>query len=100
MRASPSRCRVMQARGMRQMNVEQGVLQVLDEVLSLGGRSASFLRGTHLLGAVPELDSMAVVSIIAALEERMGIVIDDSDIDGSTFETVGSLVDFVAERVV
>jgi acyl carrier protein len=85
---------------MRQMNVEQGVLQVLDEVLSLGGRSASFSRGTHLLGAVPELDSMAVVSIIAALEERMGIVIDDGDIDGATFETVGSLVDFVAERVV
>jgi len=81
------------------MNVEKEVLRVLDEVLSLGGRSANFSRQTHLLGAVPELDSMAVVGIITALEERMGIVVDDGDIDGSTFASVGSLVDFVAERV-
>jgi hypothetical chaperone protein len=54
------------------MNVEQEVLQVLDEVLSLGGRSASFSRDTHLLGAIPELDSMAVVSLITTLEERLG----------------------------
>jgi acyl carrier protein len=81
------------------MNVEMEVVRVLDEVLGLDGRSASFTSATHLLGAVPELDSMAVVSIITALEERLGIVVDDGDIDGSTFETVGSLVSFVAERV-
>ena len=81
------------------MNIQQEVLLVLDEVLGLEGRSAAFTPATHLLGAVPELDSMAVVSIITALEERLGIVVDDGDIDGSTFETVGSLVDFVAERL-
>lgn len=79
------------------MNVQQEVLQVLDEVLGLGGRGAGFTLQTHLLGAVPELDSMAVVSIITALEERLGIVVDDGDLDGSTFETVGSLVRFVGE---
>ena len=72
---------------------------MLDEVLSLGGRSLGFTRATHLLGAVPELDSMAVVSILTALEEQLGIVVDDGDIDGSTFETVGSLVDFVSAQV-
>ncbi|KPF52342.1 acyl carrier protein [beta proteobacterium AAP51] len=76
------------------MNVQKEVLQVLDEVLSLGGRSAGFDRNTHLLGAVPELDSMAVVTLITTLEERLGVTVDD-DIDGSAFETVGSLVDFV-----
>lgn len=81
------------------MNVELEVLRVLDEVLSLGGRSASFTRATHLLGAVPELDSMAVVSIITRLEEHLGISVDDSDIDGATFETLGSLVDFVTLRL-
>lgn len=74
-------------------------MRVLDEVLGLQGRGAAFTPATHLLGAVPELDSMAVVSVITALEERMGIVVDDSDIDGSTFETVGSLVGFVTERM-
>ena len=72
---------------------------MLDEVLSLGGRTASFTRQTTLLGAIPELDSMAVVSLITWLEDRLGITVDDGDIDGSTFETVGSLVDFVAERL-
>jgi acyl carrier protein len=81
------------------IDVEQEVLRVLDEVLSLGGRSASFTRGTHLLGAVPELDSMAVVTLITVLEERLGITVDDDDVDGATFETVGSLVDYVAGQL-
>ena len=79
------------------MNVQQEVLRVLDEVLSLGGRSAGFDRNTHLLGAIPELDSMAVVTLITTLEERLGVEVDDDDIDGATFETVGSLVDFVSQ---
>jgi acyl carrier protein len=77
------------------MNVEREVLKVLDEVLSLGGRGLGFTRDTHLLGAVPELDSMAVVTLITTLEERLGIVVDDEDVDGDTFASVGSLVDYV-----
>jgi acyl carrier protein len=80
------------------INVEKEVLRVLDEVLSLHGRSAGFTRATHLLGAVPELDSMAVVTLITTLEERLGIVIADDDLDGETFATVGSLVDYVSSR--
>jgi acyl carrier protein len=81
------------------MNVEPQVLRMLDQVLSLGGRAATFSRSTPLLGAIPELDSIAVVSLISALEENLGIAIDDDDIDGETFATVGTLVDFVAARV-
>ena len=81
------------------MDVQKEVLRVLDEVLSLGGRSAGFGRDTHLLGAIPELDSMAVVTLITSLEEQLGIVVDDDDIDGSTFATVGSLADFVGEKL-
>jgi acyl carrier protein len=81
------------------VNVEQEVLRVLDEVLGLGGRTASFTRATHLLGAIPELDSMAVVSLITTLEERLGIVVDDGDLDGSTFATVASLSDFVSAQL-
>lgn len=81
------------------MNVDQEVLRILDEVLGLQGRCAAFTRDTHLLGAVPELDSMAVVSIIAALEDRLGITVDDGDIDGATFASVGTLVLYVTERL-
>jgi acyl carrier protein len=81
------------------MDPTPDVLRTLDDVLSLGGRAMAFTRDTPLLGAVPELDSMAVVTLITSLEERFGITIDDDDIDGATFGSVGSLVDFVAAKL-
>lgn len=81
------------------MNVHAEVLRVLDETLSLGGRSSTFKRETPLLGAIPELDSMAVVTLITSLEEQIGITVDDDDIDGDTFATVGALVDFVSAKL-
>ena len=81
------------------MDVEKEVIRLLDEVLSLDGRSASFTRATPLLGAIPELDSMAVVSLITGLEDQFGLGVEDDDIDGSTFETVGSLSDFVSGKL-
>ena len=81
------------------LDVMKETLRVLDEVLSLNGRSASFTRDTPLLGAIPELDSMAVVTLITTLEEQFGLVVDDDDIDGSTFATVGSLADFVTSKL-
>ncbi len=71
------------------------VLSVLDESLSLNGRAADFSEDTPLLGALPELDSMAVAAVLTGLEERFGLVFDDDDVDGSVFETVGSLAAFV-----
>ncbi|MBL8339794.1 MAG: acyl carrier protein [Rhodoferax sp.] len=81
------------------MNITQEVLRILDEVLSLGGRGMAFTRETPLLGAIPELDSMAVVTLITTMEEQLGLVVDDDDIDGATFETVGSLVDFIGRKL-
>lgn len=81
------------------MTVHNDVLRVLDEVLSLGGRATSFTDQTPLLGAIPELDSMAVVTLITSLEDGMGIVVDDDDIDGDTFATVGALVAFVTGKL-
>lgn len=81
------------------MNTLKEVLSLLDEILSLNGRAATFTKDTALLGAIPELDSMAVVSLITTLEERFGIVVDDDDIDGSTFASVGALADFVGSKI-
>jgi acyl carrier protein len=73
------------------------VLELLDDVLGLQGRSLSWTRDTPLLGVVAELDSMAVVSLLTAVAERFDVAIDD-EVDGSTFETVGSFADFIAQR--
>jgi acyl carrier protein len=81
------------------MDTTQEINRLLDDVLSLGGRAASFTRATPLLGSVAELDSMAVVALITAMEEQFGIVIEDDDLDGHTFATVGSLSDFVTAKL-
>ena len=75
------------------------VLSLLDEVLSLKGRAQSFTLDTPLLGALPELDSMAVVALITGLEERFGFMVDDDEIDGSAFASVESLAAFVQDKL-
>ena len=81
------------------LNTKKEVLFVLDEILSLNGRSAEFSMNTPLLGAVPELDSIAVVALIARIEERFGFTLDDDEIESSTFATVGSLVELVESKL-
>lgn len=81
------------------MNVADELRSVLDEVLSLGGRASQFSAGTALLGAVPELDSMAVVAIITRMEEHFGFTVGDDDIDGETFATFGALCQFVEAKL-
>ena len=82
------------------MTIQNEVLSILDEVLSLKGRSSGFGASTPLLGAMPELDSMAVVALLTSLEDRFGFSVDDDEIEGATFATVGSLVAFVEQKLV
>ena len=77
------------------MAIQNKVKILLDNVLQLNGRSDSWNDNTSLLGSVPELDSMAVVGIITALEEDFGFSIDDDEIDADVFATLGSLTKFV-----
>lgn len=79
--------------------MQQEVLRILDEVLSLRGRAGTMGRESPLLGAIPELDSMAVVSVIITLEERFGFTVADDELDGSSFATVGALTDFVKAKM-
>lgn len=74
------------------------VKQILIDVLALGAEGQALDRDSGLLGTIPELDSMAVVNLIAALESHFGIVVEDDEISAGTFETLGSLTDFVAAK--
>lgn len=75
------------------------VKTVLGGALQLGARVQSMVASTPLLGAIPELDSMAVVSLIAALEEHFGIAVSDDEIGAATFATLGTLSDFVEQKL-
>jgi acyl carrier protein len=76
----------------------EDVKNILADVLSLGDAKNSLTENSALLGSIPELDSMAVVNLITALEEQFGIVVDDDEISATTFETVGSLTAFVRQK--
>jgi acyl carrier protein len=75
------------------------VKNILSDTLSLGERKGSLKEDSILLGSLPELDSMAVVNVITALEEHFGITVDDDEISASTFETLGSLTRFVEQKL-
>ncbi|MEW6760113.1 MAG: acyl carrier protein [Pseudomonadota bacterium] len=75
------------------------VKNVLIDTLNLGPAGQALQADSPLLGSLPELDSMAVVTLIGALEEHFGIMIDDDDISASTFETLGSLAAFVSAKM-
>ena len=80
------------------MAVIEDVKAVLREVLQLGDRARHLDADTALLGGLPELDSMAVVAVIAGLEERFDITVADDEISAGTFETVGSLCNFIERK--
>ena len=79
------------------MNVTATVLRVLDDTLNLQGRALAFDRNTPLLGALPELDSMAVLALITGLENQFGIAFQDDQLDGAAFATVGSVTALVEQ---
>jgi len=81
------------------MSNEAAIKHILDSVLNLGGRVEQFDASTPLLGHIPELDSMAVVTLITTLEEQFGIMVDDDEVSAETFETLGSLVEFVDTKL-
>ena len=79
--------------------VEATVRSTLVDLLGLTeDRVAAFDDATPLFGALPELDSMAVATLLTELEDRLGITIDDDDVDVEMFETFGALVRFAAGK--
>ena len=75
------------------------LLSRVDETLNLEGRTASFSEKTPLIGALPEMDSMGVVALLTAFEDKLGFSVDDDEVDGSVFETVGTLLAFVNQKL-
>ena len=80
--------------------VETTVRAVLADVLGLSPeRVADFRATTPLFGALPELDSMAVAGVLTEIEDRLGILIEDDEVDGDMLETFGALTQFAANKV-
>jgi acyl carrier protein len=73
--------------------------QVLQDVLGLSAeRVAGFTPETGLFGHLPELDSMAVAGLLTEVEDRLGIIVEDDEVDGEMLETYGALLAFVRAK--
>jgi acyl carrier protein len=75
------------------------IRNILKDVLQLGQRADGLQETTSLFGSIPEFDSVAVVSVLTAIEDRFGIFIEDDEISAETFETVGNLSAFVDQKL-
>ena len=75
------------------------VKAVLASSLGIEGRVESMSASTPLLGSLPELDSLAVIQVVYALEERFGFSVIDDEITAEVFDTLGSLVSFVERKL-
>jgi acyl carrier protein len=90
-----------QERLMTEANTVDATLRtLLADVLGLGeARAAALTEDSGLFGELPEFDSMAVATVLTEMEDRLGIVIDDDEVDGEIFETYGNLLAFSLRKV-
>lgn len=81
------------------LDIETTVRAVLRDVLGLSDdRVAAFDADTPLFGALPELDSLAVAGVLTEIEDRLGILIEDDEVDGEMLESFGTLTRFAAQK--
>lgn len=71
---------------------------LLGEALGLGAQVERLNADSALLGAIPEFDSMAVVTVLTLMEERFDVEISDDEVDAETFETLGTLAQFMESK--
>lgn len=72
---------------------------ILCDVLGLDhARVDRFDASTGLFGHIPELDSMAVAGLLTEMEDRLGFVIDDDEVDADLLDTYGALLAFAEAK--
>ena len=84
---------------MSKLEVANTIKQLLIDTLSLDISVAELDDDTLLLGNIPQFHSMAIVSVITAIEESFGFMAEDDDLSAEVFESVDSLIHFVIERI-
>lgn len=80
------------------MSLEQELKTVIKNALQLE-EVDSWHEHTQILGAIPEFDSMAIVTVLTMIEENYGILIEDDEISAEVFETLGSLITFTNAKL-
>lgn len=81
------------------MTTSDRLKRILNSTLQLGPRADALTADSRLLGSIPEFDSMAVVAVLTMIEDEFGIAVDDDEVSGEVFETLGALSAFVDGKI-
>ncbi len=85
---------------MSALEIDLKLKAIIADVLGIAPEdTAEYTPETGLFGHLPELDSMAVAGLLTEIEDRLGIVIEDDDIDGEMLETYGGLLAFAQAKM-
>jgi acyl carrier protein len=89
------------ATGPSRAAIDGALRAVLVDVLGLDAeRVAGFDNDTGLFGHLPELDSMAVATLLTEIEDRLHLTIEDDEVEGEMLESYGALLAFVEAKAV
>ena len=99
--SAPEVVGVTDSTGPSRAAIDTALRGVLVDVLGLAAeRVAQFDQHTGLFGHLPELDSMAVATLLTEVEDRLHLIIEDDEVDGEMLETYGALLAFVEAKAV
>lgn len=80
-------------------NIEDRVKKVITERLKLNVNAGEISKNTPLIGKGLGLDSVGVLELVVGLEQEFDIMFDDSEMNIELFENIGSLTNYINEKL-
>lgn len=65
----------------------------------IGDHNRVIESDSRLLEEIPELDSMALVNLMLAMEDTFNITIEDDEVDPIWFNTLATLTSFIESKI-
>lgn len=75
--------------------IQDTILEILRERISVDLGRSSVTEETGLLGQGVGIDSIEAVQLVLGLEASIGVFIDDDDMLPEHFQTIGTMIDLI-----
>jgi acyl carrier protein len=79
------------------MDVETAIERFVVDEIMLGDSNTKIDPNESLISS-GVLDSLALLRLIAFLEEQMGVTVDDSEVIPENFETINEIKSFIEKK--
>jgi len=79
------------------MDVETAIERFVVDEIMLGDSNTKIDPNESLINS-GVLDSLALLRLIAFLEEQMGVTVDDSEVIPENFETINEIKSFIEKK--